>query len=225
MPGPFQVNKHYHWQQLAARLRAEREAEAARRAAEAGQASEQTKEETTMSDQPEPASTGIAAGGEAAEMAIKTHLKLGKMDRPDRDPATGQFVSGHPGGPGRPPRSRMTARLDALADEEIETILAALLERAKQGNAAASRFVLERRWAKLGGYATPVAPAESERPADIAKFLSGVVRAAAEGQLTPAEAASYGKLAELQIKAAETVELEQRLAALEQRHKEEGRRR
>ncbi len=112
-----------------------------------------------------------------------------------RDPATGQFVAGNAGGPGRPPRSRMTARLDELADARLEAIMKGMLDRAEEGDAAATRFVLDRRWPKIGAPAPAIAGRDGEPPADVQGFLSGLVDAAARGELTAADAAALTALA------------------------------
>ncbi len=57
------------------------------------------------------------------------------------------------------------------------------------------------------------------------KLVADAARGAAQGELTPAEAAAYGRIAELQIKAVELAEFEQRLTQIEERQKEEARRR
>ncbi len=68
------------------------------------------------------------------------------IDTNSRD-ATGRFLPGNPGGPGNPHGgqvSRLRARLvEAVNPEDFAEILRALLERAKGGDIAAARFVLE----------------------------------------------------------------------------------
>ncbi len=180
-----------------------------------------------MSKQPKRTSGAATATGEAAKTAGgEFHEQTAKTgengaetaDLPaqrDRDAATGQFRPGNAGGPGRPRRSRVAARLDELADACIETIIARALERAANGDEAATRMVLDRRWPKHATRAPCVDLPASARPADLPHLIAAVLRAAAQGELAPAEAAALGTLAEQQRRAFELVEIEQRLAQLE----------
>ena len=65
-----------------------------------------------------------------------------------RDPETGRFIEGHPGGPGRP-KGKRTAELrrELLAEtdiNELRQVWAKLLELAKGGDLAAIKEVLDR---------------------------------------------------------------------------------
>ena len=53
--------------------------------------------------------------------------------------------------------------------------------------------------------------------ADIPPALAAVIAAVADGELSPEEGQALGAMLELQRRAVETMELEQRLAALEAR--------
>ncbi len=135
-----------------------RERLAAEQAAPAGSPEPipQTKEDRAMDDQPKRAPNAATATSEAETAAENSCEKTGKTGQnggetadtsadTGRDARSGQFRHGNPGGPGRPRRARMTQRLDELADARLEKIMAALLDRAEQGDDAATRFVLERR--------------------------------------------------------------------------------
>ena len=60
----------------------------------------------------------------------------------------GRFAPGNPGGPGRPPAATVhehrTALVEAITPEDVRDIMAALVLKAKSGDIAAARLVLER---------------------------------------------------------------------------------
>ena len=130
------------------------------------------------------------------------------------------FQPGRSGNPsGRPPgaRNRTCALALKLMDAEAQPVIAALIQAAKNGDVAAIKLVLER-----------VAPLPRNRPVqfhmppiqtpqDLGEAMGAVLKAAADGELTPDEALSIGSLIETRRRTIETLELEVRIAALEQR--------
>ncbi len=62
-----------------------------------------------------------------------------------RDTA-GRFTKGNPGGPGNPMGRRVAelrrALLDAVSEEDVRALAAALLEKAKAGEVAAARLIM-----------------------------------------------------------------------------------
>ena len=58
--------------------------------------------------------------------------------------------------------------------------------------------------------------ASLETPQDVLQAIATVVSAVARGAITPSEGQALASLIEVQRKAIETVEIEQRLAAVEQ---------
>jgi hypothetical protein len=103
----------------------------------------------------------------------------------------------------------------ALLDGEADTLTRKAIELAKAGDMAALRLCLER-----------IAPVRKDRPvlfelppinsaADACKAAAAIVAAAAEGDLTPIEAAELGKLIDAYVKAITATEFEQRLVQLE----------
>jgi|SRR5664279_4531346 len=130
--------------------------------------------------------------------------------------------SGNPNGRPAGARSRVTALAQRMMDADAEAVIAALLKAAKGGDTTAIRMVLER-----------VAPTSRNRlvwfdvppidtAADVGDALNAVLRAASGGELAPDEAVSIASLIETRRRTLETLELEARIAALEQ-SKEAGR--
>ena len=94
-------------------------------------------------------------------------------------------------------------RLSTLAESEAARVSAcnALLDRAYGKSPASVPVVID----------IP----EAETPAEVAKAVAAVVRAVAQGEISPADGSSICGLLETQRRAIETTELEQRLAVLE----------
>ncbi len=128
------------------------------------------------------------------------------------------FTKGQSGNPaGRPPgaRNTTTVAIEKLLDGEAAAITRTCIERAKAGDAIALRLVMERvaplRRGRPVHFDLPVI----EKASDLATALGGILRATANGALTPDEAATVATVLDAKRRAIETVELEERLAALE----------
>lgn len=129
------------------------------------------------------------------------------------------FAPGQSGNPrGRPAgaRNRVTALAQRLMNADAEPVILALIEAAKAGDVAAIKLVLER-----------VAPLPRNRPvrftvpaintpADLGGAMSAMLQAVAAGELAPDEAVSIASLIETRRRTIETLELDARIAALEQ---------
>lgn len=137
-------------------------------------------------------------------------------DRKNGRKTDGQFG---PGNPGRPigARHRTTIAVEALLEGDAERLTRKAIDLALTGDSTALRLCLER-----------IAPLRKGRPVsfdmphvraatDVLSALDAVVRATADGTLTPDEAASVASLIEIKRRAIETIEIEARLAALESR--------
>ena len=68
------------------------------------------------------------------------------------DPETGRFLQGTPGGPGNPHTRKVAnlrrALLEAVTDADLRDIISAMIERAKSGDIAAAREILDRLFGK-----------------------------------------------------------------------------
>jgi hypothetical protein len=147
-------------------------------------------------------------------MAEKTARKQ-PTGGPGRPFKPGQ--SGNPSGRPLGARNRTTLAVEELLAGEAEEITRAVIEKAKAGETAAIRLCMDR-----------IAPVRRGRPIqlrllnvnsidDVAAALATVVKSMAEGELTPDEAASVASVLEGHRRAIETVEIEKRVTALEQK--------
>lgn len=128
------------------------------------------------------------------------------------------FKPGQSGNPkGRPKglRNRITVACETLLEGEGEALTRKAMELALDGDTTALRLCLER-----------ICPPAKERPIiidlpeingteDIGAASNVVLASLANGELLPSEAAAVAALLESRRKAIETVELESRITALE----------
>src|SRR5829696_2272138 len=130
------------------------------------------------------------------------------------------FQPGQSGNPsGRPPgsRNKTTLAVDALLDGEAETLTRKAIELAKAGDLVALRLCLDR-----------ICPPRKDRPvrfdlpelrtAEDAKLAaSALLKAVADGDLTPSEASEIGRLLDSYTRILEREEFEKRLIRLEEK--------
>jgi len=140
-------------------------------------------------------------------------------DNPRRD-HVGRWQPGaspNPAGKPKGTRNRTTLAVEALLEGEAEALTRKAIEQAKAGDTTALRLCLER-----------IAPAPRDRPVslklprvrtadDIGAAMSATLAAMAKGEITPGEAATVAGVLDVKRRALELIELEQRVAALEQR--------
>lgn len=123
--------------------------------------------------------------------------------------------SGNPAGKPKGTRNHATRMVLSLMEGNVEAITQAVIDAARQGDLAAAKLVIER-----------IAPPVRERPLDIhlpatdsaegiREAQSAIVQAVACGDLLPAEGTTLSTIVEAKRKAMETLELEQRITALE----------
>jgi hypothetical protein len=132
----------------------------------------------------------------------------------------GTWQPGQSGNPrGRPPGSRNKSTIvwQQMIEGEAEGVIRSMVEAALRGNVYAGKTILDRiapvRRDRPVTFGLPsVADAESTRSA-----FDAVIRALAEGEVTPEEAEAISRVLELRRRAVETTELEERIAALENR--------
>jgi uncharacterized protein DUF5681 len=131
-----------------------------------------------------------------------------------------QFQSGQSGNPsGRPPgaRNKTTLAVEALLDGEAEVLTRKAIELAKAGDLVALRLCLDR-----------VCPPRRDRPvrftlpelktAEDAKLAaSALLKAVADGDLSPSEASEIGRLLDSYTRILEREEFEKRLIRLEEK--------
>ena len=129
------------------------------------------------------------------------------------------FPKGNPGGPGRPAgsRNKATLLLDEIADGEAAGVLRDVIAKAKSGDLRAAEILLSRAWPVRKGRPVTFDLPSSATTDGIGVALDAVLRATAQGEITPDEAAAIGGVLEIRRKAIEHIEIEARLAALEAR--------
>jgi len=138
---------------------------------------------------------------------------------PGRPFAKGQ--SGNPAGRPLGARNAATQLAEALLDGEAEALTRKLIERALDGDRAMLKLAVERivpRRARTHPFALP----DIACAADVAPAMSAIARAAAEGVITPLDAAELARLVETALRAIETSEFDRRLAAMERQVEEAG---
>jgi len=145
-----------------------------------------------------------------------------KTDDKQKQRRPGQFVPGQSGNPdGRKAgsRNRATVLLDKIGDEAAEEVLRGVIAKAAEGDLKAAEMILARAWPQRKGRPVALELPPIESAMDVLKALSAVVAAMGDGAITPEEAALVGGLLEAKRKALETVAIEQRLTALEDKSK------
>ena len=123
--------------------------------------------------------------------------------------------SGNPAGKPKGSRHKATLAAEALLDGESEALTRKAIELALKGDAQALRMCLDR-----------IVPPRKDRPVsfklppivtagDAVKAFTAIAEAVAGGELTPSEAAEFGKLLDGFTRALEASEFEERITKLE----------
>jgi len=128
-----------------------------------------------------------------------------------------------PGNPGKPKGARHKTTLIAeklaiekLMEDDAEGVTRRVIEAAKDGDMTAARLVLERIYPVRKGRPVHLDLPEIETVADLPVALSALLSAMGHGEITPEEAAVVANVIEAKRRTLETVELEQRIAVLEE---------
>lgn len=128
-----------------------------------------------------------------------------------------------PGNPGKPKGARHKTTLIAeklaierLMEDDAEGVTRRVIEAAKVGDMTAARLVLERIYPVRKGRPVHLDLPEIETVADLPVALSALLSAMGHGEITPEEAAVVANVIEAKRRTLETVELEQRIAVLEE---------
>lgn len=129
------------------------------------------------------------------------------------------FEKGQTGNPaGRPKgsRNRATAALEAILDGDAETILRRVMEAAQEGDPTAMRLCVDRlippkRDRHINFSLPPI-----ETTADVVKATGAMLKAVADGEITPSEAAELSKLVAAHVSAVQAHDLDERLKRIEE---------
>ena len=123
--------------------------------------------------------------------------------------------SGNPAGKPMGTRNKATLAVEALLEGEGEALARKCVEMALEGDGAALRLCMERIAPVRRGRPIRFTLPALEGPDDLVKALGGLLRATADGEISPDEAVTVATILETKRRAHETVEMESRLAALE----------
>jgi hypothetical protein len=136
------------------------------------------------------------------------------------------FKKGNPGGPGRPAGSRNQATqiLDEIGRDGSAKILQSVMQKAEAGDVRAAAVVLARTWPHRRGRPVSLDLPAVDDAAGLAAAQAALIGAAARGEITPDEGASFTSMLENRRRILETVELEKRLVELEELRAEMERR-
>jgi hypothetical protein len=145
-----------------------------------------------------------------------TVAKTNKEQTPK--PRKGGFVpgqSGNPAGRAAGSRNKATLAIDALLDGEGEALTRKAIELAKAGDMQALKLCMDRivppRRDRPLNFALPAIAS----PGDAATAMGALLKATADGELTPLEAGEVAKLVDTYIRTVETNDLTKRIEQLE----------
>jgi hypothetical protein len=137
--------------------------------------------------------------------------------------ASGRFQKGCSGNrKGRPKgrRNRLTEMSDHVAPEDLSKIIVSVVDRAKRGSLQAAKAIFDyclepRPRDPVASFALP----KLKTAEDAVRAIAAIAKAAADGELSPAEAKDMADLVTRFVAAVEASEFEARLAALEEQNR------
>ena len=128
--------------------------------------------------------------------------------------ADGTFAPGNPGKP-KGSRHRATQASEAMFEGQQEALTQKAIDKALEGDVTALRLCLDRIAPARKDAPVSFALPEIETAEDAAKAARAILRAIAEGDVTPLEAATVMAVVEQFRRTLETTEIERRITALE----------
>ena len=126
--------------------------------------------------------------------------------------------SGNPAGKPLGCRNKATQMVLALMEGGAEEITQAVIAAAKKGDLAAARLVIERLAPPLRERPLSLPLPDTRTVAGVSEAQQAILEAVGGGEILPGEGTALAGILEARRKALETVELEQRISALEARH-------
>ncbi len=122
-----------------------------------------------------------------------------------------------PGNPGKPKgaRHKTTLAMEALLDKEGEALTRVAIQKAKAGDMIALRLCMDRLAPARKDRHVSFELPKIEQAADAAKASAAIVKAVAEGEITPSEASELTRVLESYSRILEVADHEERLKRLE----------
>lgn len=122
------------------------------------------------------------------------------------------------GNPGRPKgaKHKTTILAEKLMADDVEGVVKAVIEAARSGDMAAARIILDRLVPVRKGRPVEIELPDVKTAADVLAAMGAVLDHVADGEITPDEGATVAGILEMKRRTLELVEIERRLAALEQ---------
>lgn len=122
-----------------------------------------------------------------------------------------------PGNPGKPKgaRHKTTLAMEALLDREGEALTRVAIKKAKAGDMIALRLCMDRLAPARKDRHVSFELPKIEQAADAAKASAAIVKAVAEGEITPSEAGELTRVLESYSRILEVADHEERLKRLE----------
>lgn len=139
--------------------------------------------------------------------------------------AKGQFLKGKSGNPnGKPKGARHKSSLlaEKLFSDEIQDICKGVIGEAKAGNMQAAKIVLDRLLPPRKDRFIEIDLPKIENCSDVLMAVGRIADAVGTGQISPSEGEALARIVDIQTRALELNEHEQRLTALERRSSDEG---
>jgi hypothetical protein len=144
-------------------------------------------------------------------------VDAGNSERKQRGRPFRKGQSGNPAGKPKGTRHRATVAVQVLLEGEADALTRKCIELAKGGDTTALRLCMERLAPAMKSRPVQLPMPAVETAADILKAQAATIQAMATGEITPDEASVIAGVLEAKRKAIETVQLEERVARLEQR--------
>jgi len=126
----------------------------------------------------------------------------------------GTFAAGNPGKP-KGSRHKATRAVEEMLEGQQEALTQTAIDRALEGDVTALRLCIDRIAPVRKDAPVSFELPEIETAEDAANAARAILKAVAEGEITPLEAATVMSVVEQFRRTLETTEIEQRIAALE----------
>ena len=123
--------------------------------------------------------------------------------------------SGNPAGKKPGTRNKATMMVLSLMEKGAEEIAASIVEAARSGDLSAARFVLDRLVPPMRERSIDIDLPNTDTVQGVDRAQQAIIEAVARGELLPGEGSVLAGLVEARRKTIETIDLEQRVAALE----------